>query len=153
MERDSKNETKMKIRKFKNKKEAFKYIKKKYSSAEAILIKGSVVRGEIKEFSDIDIEFYQDKPAKPEYELILVDNKLVLITAYPYKAGKKINNVPENVLVLKGNYCKQIENQKPYSKQERTIRDNQMFLDFLFKYLRTKDSKYLKTIEKYSRLK
>jgi len=140
------------MRSFKSKKEVFEYIKNKYSEAETILIKGSTAKGKLKEFSDIDIEFYQDKPTKPEYEIVLVDKKLALITAYPYKAGKKINKIPENVLVLKGEYCEQIENQKEYTEKERAIRDNQMFLDFLFKYLRTKDKKYLETVDKYARV-
>ena len=137
---------------FKNKYGVFEYIKKKYSKAETILVKGSSVNKPLKEFSDIDIEFYQDKPAKPEYEFILVNNKIIII-AYPYKAGKKIVKIPDNILILKGNYCEKIENQKNYNWKEKIIRDNQLFLDFLFKYLRTKDSKYLKKIEKYSRLK
>lgn len=135
------------MKSFKNKKEVFEYIKEKYLEAETILIRGSSVNGEIKEFSDIDVEFYQDNPAKPEYELILVNNKLILITVYPYKAGKKIKNIPNNVLVLKGDYCEQIDNQKYYTKEERRIRDNQLFLDFLFKYIRTKDKKYLESVE------
>jgi len=137
---------------FKSKKEVFEYIKEKYSTAETILIKGSSVNKNLKDFSDIDVEFYQDKPAKPEYEIILVKDKTVLITAYPYKSGKPINKIPDNVLVLKGNYCEQVENQKGYSKEERKVRNNQLFLDFLFKYLRTKDKKYLEIVEKYARL-
>jgi len=140
------------MKSFKSKKEVFEYIKNKYAKAETILIKGSTTKRKLKEFSDIDVEFYQDNPAKPEYEIILVDKKLVLITAYPYKSGKKINKIPENVLVLKGNYCEQIENQEDYNKEERDIRNNQLFLDFLFKYLRTKDKKYLENVKKYLRL-
>ena len=140
------------MKQFKSKREVFEYIKKKYSTAETILIKGSAVNKNLKEFSDIDVEFYQDKSAKPEYEFVLVEDKIVLITAYPYKSGKQINKIPDNILVLKGNYCEQIENQEEYSAKEREIRNNQLFLDFLFKYLRTKDKKYLETIEKYARL-
>lgn len=138
---------------FKSKKEVFKYIKKKYSKAENILIKGSTAKEKLKEFSDIDVEFHQDKPAKPEYEIVLVGKKLVLITAYPYKTGKKINKIPKNILVLKGNYCEQIENQEEYSEKEKEIRNNQLSLDFLFKYLRTKNRKHLKIVERYLRLK
>ena len=141
------------MRSFKSKKEVFEYIKKKYSTAETILIKGSAVNKNLKEFSDIDVEFYQDKTAKPEYEVVLVNGKIVLITAYPYKSGKQINKIPDNVLVLKGTYCNQIENQEKYSEKEKEVRNNQLFLDFLFKYIRTKDKKYLETIDKYSRLK
>ena len=99
------------------------------------------------------VVFYQDKPAKPEYEIVLVSDKIVLITAYPYNPGKPINKIPDNVLVLKGNYCKQIENQERYSENGREVRNNQLFFDFLFKYLRTKDKKYLETVEKYASLK
>lgn len=134
---------------FKTKGEAFEYIKQKYENAETILIKGSTFKGEIKEFSDIDVEFYQDKPAKPEYELILIDSDLVLISAYPYKTGKRLGKIPKNVLILKGNYCEQIDIQEDYSSEEKVIRDNQMFLDFLFKYLRTKNDKLLNKLDKY----
>jgi len=137
------------MKKFENKLEVFEYIKKKYSKSKTVLIRGSTAKGRINDFSDIDIEFYQNKPAKPEYELILVNNRLVLMTAYPYRAGKNITQIPKNVIVLIGKYCEQIENQKGYTKKERLIRDNQMFIDFLFKYLRTKNSKYFKIIEKY----
>ena len=138
---------------FKTKKEVFEYIKENYKDAEAILIKGSTAQGKIKEFSDIDVEFYQDKSAKPEYELVLVEDKLVLISAYPYKMGKGIEKIPDNVLVLKGDYCEQIDIQKKYTEEERAVRDNQMFLDFLFKYLRTRDKKYLEIVKKYLKLK
>lgn len=138
---------------FKTKKEVFEYIKENYKDAETILIKGSTAQGKIKEFSDIDVEFYQDKSAKPEYELVLVEDKIVLISAYPYKMGKGIEKIPDNVLVLKGDYCEQIDIQKKYTEEERAVRDNQMFLDFLFKYLRTRDKKYLEIVKKYLKLK
>lgn len=140
------------MKSFKSKKEVFEYIKKKYSTAKTILIKGSAVNKSLKDFSDIDVEFYQDKPAKPEYEIALVNDKIVLITAYPYKSGKPINKILGNILVLKGSYCEKIENQAEYLAKERDIRDNQLFLDFLFKYLRTKDKRYLEIVEKYTRL-
>jgi len=139
------------MKEFKDKKEVFEYIKKKYSSADSVLIRGSSVKGLI-DFGDIDVEFYQDKPAKPEYELVLAEGKLVLISAYPYKAGKQIKEVPENVLLLKGNYHEQIENQEKYTQSERKLRDNQMLIDMLFKYMRTKDKKYIKSIEKYLKI-
>ena len=138
---------------FKSKKEVFKYIRNKYANAETILIKGSTAKGRIKQFSDVDVEFYQYRPAKPEYEIISMNHKLILITAYPFKSGKTINKIPNDVLVLKGNYCGQIKNQEGYNKEEKNIRNNQLFLDFLFKYLRTKDKKYLENLDKYSRLK
>ncbi len=140
------------MKSFSSKQEVFDYLKEKYSNAKAIVIQGSTAKGDIKEFSDIDLIFYQDKPAKPEYELILVNNKLVLISAYPYKAGKRLKEIPENALVLKGEYYEQIDNQTEYDKKERVLRDNQMFLDFLFKYLRTKDIKYLDNLDKYRRI-
>ncbi len=140
------------MRLFKLKKEVFEYINKKYSKAETILIKGSAVNKNLKDFSDIDVEFYQDEPAKPEYEIVLVNDKIVLITAYPYKSGKQISKIPNTVLVLKGDYCEPIENQEEYSAKERDVRNNQLFLDFLFKYLRTKDKRYLEIVEKYTRL-
>ena len=139
------------MKEFKDKKEVLDYIKKKYINANSVLIRGSSVKGLI-DFGDIDVEFYQDKPAKPEYELVLAASKLVLISAYPYKAGKQIRDVPENVLLLKGNYHEQIDNQEEYTKDERRVRDSQMLIDMLFKYVRTKDKNYLKSIEKYLKI-
>ncbi len=86
------------MKKFKDKQELFEYILEKYSGADTILIRGSTAKGDIKEFSDIDIEFYQDNASKPEYEIILINEKIVLLTAYPYKSGKKLEDVPENAV-------------------------------------------------------
>jgi len=139
------------MREFKDKEEVFEYIREKYSNADSVLVKGSSVK-DLVDFGDIDVEFYQDKPAKPEYELVLAEGKLLLISAYPYKAGKQKKDVPENVLLLKGNYPEQIENQEEYTPSERKLRDNQMLIDMLFKYMRTKDKKCIKSIEKYLKI-
>ncbi|HKL24536.1 MAG TPA: hypothetical protein VJ912_04320 [Candidatus Nanoarchaeia archaeon] len=138
------------MKKFNSKKEIFDYIKEKYSNADSIIVRGSSPKRKLKEFDDIDVDFLQDKPAKPEYELVSLNGKLILITAYPYKAGKKINNVPKGVKVLKGDYCKTIENQKPYTKKEKYKRDNQMFMDIMFKYLRKRDKSLLDDLDKYT---
>lgn len=137
------------MKSFESKKEVFDYIKRRYSKCDSVLIKGSSIKGNLKDFSDIDVEFYQNKPAKPEYELILVKSKIVLITAYPYKAGKKLDKVPKNVLLLKGDFYEAKENHKEYIEKERVIRNNQMFIDSLFKYLRRREKKQLKVIKKY----
>lgn len=139
------------MKEFKDKTEVFEYIKRKYSNADSVLVRGSSIDGLV-DFGDIDVEFYQKNPAKPEYELILVESKLVLISAYPYKIGKRVKDIPDNVLVLKGSYYEQIDNQEEYTESEKRIRDNQMAIDFLFKYIRTKDKKHLKTVEKYLRI-
>ncbi|MBI2630196.1 hypothetical protein HYW76_03765, partial [Candidatus Pacearchaeota archaeon] len=45
---------------FKSKQEVFEYVKSRYFEAETILIKGSTIKEKIKNFSDIDVKFYQD---------------------------------------------------------------------------------------------
>lgn len=142
------------MKKFKDKKQVFSYIKRKYlgKNTFSILIKGSSINRDIKEFSDIDVEICQKEKKKPDYEIVLVKGNLALITAYFYRPGKKMKNL-ENSLLIYGDYYEPTENQGDYTKEERRIRDSQMFIDFLFKYLRTKDPKYLEKIEKYCRLK
>ena len=142
------------MQQFKSKKEVFNYIKQKFlaEGVEGIVIQGSTTKGKIKDFSDIDIIVFNNKKLKPYYELCLVNNKMVLITAYFYKPGK-IEKTPKNEVVLYGNSYSQIEHKGnlDYTKEERIKRANQMFLDCLFKYLRSRDKSYLKTVDKYSR--
>lgn len=140
----------------KTKKQVFDYIKRKYlimGKTKSILIKGSSVNSDLREFSDIDVEVYQEEKRKPEYEIVLVGGNLVLITTYFYKPGKKLKSNLKNSLLIHGDYYEPIENQGDYTEEERKVRDNQLFLDFLFKYLRTKNPKYLSSVDKYSKLK
>lgn len=143
------------MKKFKSKKDLFDYIKNKFleKDLKGIIVIGSTAKGKIKNFSDIDIVIFNEKNLKPFYELCLVNKKLVLITVYFYKSGK-VTKVPKNGKIIYGNNYEQIEhkNNLKYSKEKRTIRDNQMFLDGLFKFLRSKDEHYLNWIDKYSNL-
>jgi predicted nucleotidyltransferase len=148
---------KNKMQKFKSKDRALEYIRRKFSKNELILIRGSTANGSIKNFSDIDVEVYGELK-KPCYELIFTDDKLVLITAYfyEYKEGEKIKS-PKNVRVLKGEYNINIEKsfhspshfaKDTYSSKQKIIRETQLAMDFMFKYLRTKDTKYLESVQK-----
>jgi len=141
------------MKQFNTKEKVFEHIKKKYSNLhpKGIIIQGSTAKGKIKDFSDIDVVVYSEESHKPDYELCCLNKKLVLITTYFYKAGREINQIPENTVVLEGNCYEQIDIQKDYTKEERGIRDNQMFLDFLFKYLRTKNEGFLDKLDKYKR--
>ena len=97
---------------------------------------------------------FNKKPLKPYYELATFDGKIFLISVYFYKPGKELS-LPENAVAIKGKYFEQIEHKgsSTYTKKERAIRDNQMFLDMLFKYIRHGDKKVLTSVEKYSKLK
>lgn len=139
---------------FKTKPEVFSYIRSKFSTKDVkgIAIVGSTAKGKIKNFSDIDVVVFSEKPFKPHYELCLIGSKLVLITIYFYKSGKEIN-LPKNGKIVYGKYYSQIEHEGNlnYDVKGRIKRDNQMFLDGLFKFLRTKDKQYLSWIDKYIR--
>lgn len=140
------------MQEFKSKKEVFEYITKKFKTKDVkgIVIVGSTAKGSIKQFSDIDVVVFNNKPLKPYYELCLIDKKIVLITIYFYNAGR-VKNIPKNGEILYGNYFEQIEHKGNlnYNKENRIKRDNQMLLDGLFKYLRSKDKNYLKWVDKY----
>ncbi|SRR3989344_6339188 len=142
------------MRKFKTKEETFLYIKNKFVSKDVvgIAVVGSTAKGKIKKFSDIDIVVFNTKKLKPYYELCLIKDKLVLITAYFYRPGEIIG-IPENGRIIYGNYYSQIEHKGNlnYNQKERIKRDNQMFLDGFFKFLRSGDKKHINWIEKYNR--
>lgn len=143
------------IKKLKSKEEVFSYIIKKYSklNIKGIAIIGSTAKGNIKEFSDFDVVVFNQKERKPEYELIQVNNKLTLLAVYFYKPGNK-KKIPSNGKILFGEYFEQIEHpgHLKYTPSQRIKRNNQMFLDGLFKFLRSKDSHYLSWLEKYQNL-
>jgi predicted nucleotidyltransferase len=145
------------MRKFKSKDQALEYIKRKFFKNKLILIRGSTANGSINNFSDIDVEVYGEIK-KPYYELIFISNKLVLITTYFYKyeKGEKMKS-PKNVRVLKGEYNINIEKsfhssshfaKDTYSSQQKIIRETQLAMDFMFKYLRSKDKIYLESVQK-----
>ena len=141
------------MKSFKDKTEAFHYIKNKFSNrSKVILVRGSTANGPIREFSDIDVEVYYDTLEKPYYELCFVGLKLVLISVYfyNYTRGKRIKH-EKNVRVLYGKYN---ENLKPdFSKEEYTLeqsvkRECQMVVDSLFKYIRHKNKVDLERVQK-----
>lgn len=143
------------MKEFKSKTSVFEYISKKFKEqdTQGICVVGSTAKGKIKNFSDIDVVVFNKTGKKPFYELCLVNKKVVLITVYYYKAGK-IEKIPNNGKILCGNYFQQIEhkNDRKYTLKQRTIRDNQMFLDGFFKFLRSKNKRYLDWVDKYSRI-
>lgn len=116
------------IKIFKGKKQVFNYIKQLFSKYK-IIFKGSSVKKELNDFSDIDVEIY-GKTRVPYYELVFVGKKLVLITVYFYKDE---NNKPKK---------------DKYNQKQRTIRECQLAIDFMFKYLRHKNKKYLESVIK-----
>ena len=65
----------MELQKFKNKPELFDYIKNKFKDAKLIVLHGSTAYGQIKNFSDFDIEVYGGKVKKPYYELWICGRK------------------------------------------------------------------------------
>ena len=143
------------MKQFKSKKEVFNYIKNKFleKDVKGIVVVGSTAKGKIKNFSDIDVVIFNEKNLKPFYELCLVNNNLILITIYFYKFGK-IAKLPKNGKIIYGDNYEQIEhkNNLKYNNKQRIIRDNQMFLDGLFKFLRSKNNHYLNWIDKYSKI-
>ncbi|HJX50221.1 MAG TPA: nucleotidyltransferase domain-containing protein [Candidatus Nanoarchaeia archaeon] len=142
---------------FKNKEQVLEYIKK-IGKGKVILIRGSTATKPLKNFSDIDIEVYSDKLKKAYYEIVLVNKKIVLITIYYYKyeKGREIK-ASKNVKIISGGYNEGIEKsfnspghfaKDKYNHQEKIKRECQMVTDFMFKYLRTKNKEYLKSVQK-----
>jgi len=128
-------------------------------SIKVILARGSTAYGKIKNYGDIDLEIYTEKPKKlPYYKILNFNGKKVLLTVYFYrfKKGEEIKKrkISRNIRVLYGCYNSNLKpsfKKEKYNKKERTIRDKQLYLDFLFKYKRTKDKKLFSTIRKYKR--
>ncbi|MCH8945769.1 MAG: hypothetical protein IIA85_02510 [Nanoarchaeota archaeon] len=110
------------------KKKLVKYIEQ-ISNKEEYEITGSAFKRPFKNFSDIDINVY-GKTSKPHYEIICFKNKIILLSFYFYKDK---NNIPESM---------------KYSSGEKIKRECQLAVDFMFKYLRTKDKKYLESVQK-----
>ena len=140
------------IKKFSNKKQVFNYLKELFTESNLILLRGSTAKELIKNFSDIDAEIYSNAIRKPYYEIIFVKDSPVLISAYfyKYKKGKKTKE-PKNIKIIKGEYNKSIKpdfSKDSYNNKERIKRECQMAIDFMFKYLRTKNKKELEAIQR-----
>ena len=142
----------MKLRTFKSKNEVFRYLVKNFSkNAKLILIRGSTASKPVKQFSDFDVEVY-GKKKKPYYEIAFVKNNPVLITIYFYKynEGKKAN-APKNVKVIYGRYNNKIKpdfSPDNYTAKQKITRECQLNIDFMFKYLRSRNKKYLESVQK-----
>jgi len=119
----------MNIKSFKSKKKAFEYVEGLFKSFGKILIAGSSVNKSLKKFSDIDVEIYTSKPKKPYYEIVLVNKKPILISVYFYKSKKK-------------------SSKEKYSGPQKIKRECQLAVDFLFKYLRSNNKKYLESVQR-----
>jgi len=136
---------------FASKKQVFEYIKKKFlkKDVKGILIEGSSVYKELNDFSDVDFVVFNKTKIKPYAEIILVNKKIVLITGYFYLAKKPKKSDKE--LILYGEIFEEIEHKGnlKYTKKERIKRDKQMFVDMLFKYIRSKKLNYLDSANKY----
>jgi hypothetical protein len=102
---------------------------KKLSGKYKFSIEGSTSNKPLKNFSDVDVEIY-GKVAKPYYEMVFVREKPILITIYYYKdKNKKFKK-------------------DTYNLKQKIKRECQLAIDFMFKYLRTKNKKYLKSVQK-----
>lgn len=137
------------MKQFKNKTEIFKYIRKKHSSKDdLLLIRGSTAKEPIKKFSDIDAEIWGQNYKQPHYEIAFIKNKPILLTIYfyKYKKGKEVRPL-KNIKIIAGKYNNKL---KPnfITKKKSKKRECQIIIDFMFKYLRTKNNKFLKNIQK-----
>ena len=83
----------------------------------------------LENYSDIDIDIYGIKKL-PYYELFFIGNKLILVNIYFYKSKKD----------------KHKEDQ--YNQKQKIKRECQLAIDFMFKYLRSKNKKHLESIQR-----
>ncbi len=70
---------------------------------------------------------------------------------YRYKEGDLCKPQEDNIRVLKGDYNVNIQpdfSKDTYSQEEKIKRECQLLTDFMFKYLRTKNQKYLQSVQK-----
>lgn len=141
---------------FTSRKELDKYILSFSKDSELAIIRGSTAFREPNEFDDLDVEIYSKKEKKPFYEIILYKEKVVLLTIYFYKFQKGNSIEKESINVLKGEYNDKIDEifeknffkKDKYTIKEKIVRENQLVLDFLFKYLRKKEDKVFERINK-----
>lgn len=141
------------MKKFSNQKGIEKYIVKKFSSESSlILIRGSTAKKRASAFSDFDIEVYGRKIGKPNYEIVMLGKYPVLISSYFYKYVKgDEGKEPRGVKILSGKFNDMIKpnfSQDKYNTKERIRRECQMVVDFMFKYLRSKNTENLKSVQK-----
>ena|SRR3989344_3778836 len=141
------------INRFQTKSSIFEYLIDEFGSqSNVILVRGSRTKKSAKMLSDIDVGVYSSRKKKPYYEMALLHNKFLFITIYfyGYKAGEVINP-PKDVEIIYGKYNKNLKpdfTKDTYNSKEKIRREGQLVTDFLFKYLRTYDRKYLKSVQK-----
>ncbi len=144
---------KEKIKTFKNKKEVFTYVVDKFANKKGtVILRGSLVSKPVKMYSDFDLEIYIKKPRKPYYEIVKVKDNLCLISIWfgKYKKGGKISS-SKKILVLNGDYMdymKYIPDKGFYFGKSKVKRECQGLIDWMFKYLRTKNNSTLEHIHK-----
>ena len=145
----------MALLKFKSKKQIHNYILNKFSkNSGLLLIHGSASnsKNKLKAFSDIDLESYNSNPKKPHYEIVLLKTKPILISVYyyKYKKGKKISP-RKDMKILYGTLTSNImpEYKKgKFTGKDKVRRECQLVADFIFKYIRSKEIKYLEYVQK-----
>lgn len=137
--------------KFDNKTQLFDWLIKNFDG-EVILVRGSTAFGPVKKFSDFDVEVWCEKRKDEYYEIIIVEDKITLLTInfYKYKKGVK-KQAPNNMNILKGGYNQNLEPEfiRETRRGNRKVkRECQLLLDFMFKYLRSGDEKALNSVQK-----
>ncbi|MGV8172175.1 MAG: hypothetical protein ACP5OA_05800 [Candidatus Woesearchaeota archaeon] len=150
------------INRFNDRNSIHKYIISTFAKkSDLVLIRGSTAFGTIKPFSDFDIEIYTGKSRNPFYEVVLYKDYPILLTVYYYKFEKGLEHIiPKNIHVLQGKYTNQIErifqreiNKKgQYNGKDLIYRKCQLNMDFFFKYMRSKDDKFLQHVNKKLRM-
>lgn len=151
------------IHQFNSKKEIFDYILTfSKLNSDLVLIRGSTAKGNVKKFSDFDVEIYGQKEKFPYYEICLLKKKVILITIYFRKniKGNKINP-PEKIKILKGLYTDKIQKifdmnwnkKEELTSKQKINRECQLIVDFLFKFLRTGSEKHIKLVQERLKLK
>lgn len=147
----------MEFKRFNSKQGTLEYLLDKFKNEKLIVIRGSAAKKPLKEFSDIDVEVWAQTIRKPVYEIVFVKNKPILLSIYTYKyAEGEALTPPENVLVLKGEYNREVNRistqgfgtKDRYTPEENKKRECQMVVDFMFKYLRHGKTEYLKSVQK-----
>jgi hypothetical protein len=132
------------IKSFKNKKEVFIYLIKKFILNEGtILLRGSMINEPVKDFCDFDLEIYTNKKLKPYYEIVFVNKKICLISIWfgKYRIGSQ-SKMPKKVKLIHGNYFSYMKG----LSDKRS--DSQHVIDWVFKYIRTKNMERLDWINK-----
>jgi hypothetical protein len=150
------------IKQFNTREDIHKYLVNTFSKpSDLVLIRGSTAFGKIRSYSDFDVEIYSKSIKNPFYEIIFYKNHPVLLTIYfySYSKGKDILP-PKNLNVLQGVYNDKIEEifqreiskEGQYNGKDLIARKCQLNIDFFFKFMRSKDSKFLEKVNNRLRM-